>query len=140
MSCIARSDSVLEGKSYYLAEVESIRALIVQKGDGVQHLFLIDELVRGTNMAERGAGAFAVLEYLNRGDDIVVAATHDTELLGMLGDAYAPYHFREGITGDNWSFDFTLRDGQATTRNAIALLEQMKYPAEIVVSARNALR
>jgi len=140
MSSIGRSDSVLEGKSYYLAEVESIRALIEQKGDGAQHLFLIDELFRGTNTAERVAGAYAVLEYLNRGDDIVVVATHDTELLGMLGDAYAPHHFREEISDETLSFDFTLRDGQATTRNAIALLELMKYPAEIVTRARNALR
>ena len=139
MSSIGRSDSVLEGKSYYLAEVESIRSLIEQKGDGAQHLFLIDELFRGTNTSERVAGAYAVLEYLNRGDDIVVVATHDTELLAMLGDAYAPHHFREQISGDTLSFDFTLRDGHATTRNAIALLELMNYPAEIVLRARNAL-
>ncbi len=139
-SSIARADNLLEGKSYYLAEVESIRTLIQAKDDGAQHLFLVDELFRGTNTAERVAGAYAVLEYLNLGDDIVVVATHDTELLGMLGDAYAPHHFREDISGDSLTFDFKLRDGQATTRNAIALLELMKYPPEVVARARHALR
>lgn len=139
-SSIGRADSVLEGKSYYLAEVESIRSLIERKGDGHQHLFLIDELFRGTNTAERVAGAYGVLEYLNRGRDIVIVATHDTELLGLLGNAYAPHHFREEISADGLSFDFVMRDGQATTRNAIALLELMKYPADIVDNARRILR
>ncbi|MEO7995992.1 MAG: hypothetical protein ABI852_01040 [Gemmatimonadaceae bacterium] len=138
-SSIGRADSVLEGKSYYLAEVESIRALIESKGDGRQHLFLIDELFRGTNTAERVAGAYGVLEYLNRGTDMVVVATHDTELLGLLGNTYAPHHFREEVSIDGLSFDFIMRDGQATTRNAIALLEIMKYPAEIVANARKVL-
>lgn len=138
-SSIGRTDSVLEGRSYYLAEVESIRALIAKKDDGRQHLFLIDELFRGTNTAERVAAAYGVLEYLNRGSDLVVVATHDTELLELLGTGYAPHHFREEISTDGLSFDYVMRDGQATTRNAIALLEVMKYPAEIVDNARKVL-
>ncbi|MEO7360735.1 MAG: hypothetical protein ABI120_10420 [Gemmatimonadaceae bacterium] len=138
-SSIGNTDSVLEGRSYYMAEVESIRSLVERKHDGHQHLFLIDELFRGTNTAERVAGAYGVLEYLNRGRDIVIVATHDTELLGLLGNAYAPHHFREEISPDGLSFDYIMRDGQATTRNAIALLEIMKYPAEIVDNARRIL-
>lgn len=138
-SSIGRTDSVLEGKSYYFAEVEAIRTLVEKKGDGRLHLFLIDELFRGTNTAERVAGAYGVLEYLNRGNDMVIVATHDTELLDLLGNSYAPHHFREEVSTDGLSFDYIMRDGQATTRNAIALLEVMKYPAEIVDNARKVL-
>lgn len=138
-SSIGRSDSVIESRSYYLAEVESIRSLVARKGDGQQHLFLIDELFRGTNTAERVAAAYGVLEYLNRGTDIVIVATHDTELLGLLGNTYAAHHFREDISPDGLVFDYIMRDGQATTRNAIALLEVMKYPDEIVQNARKIL-
>ena len=138
-SSIGNADSVVEGRSYYMAEVESIRSLIERKNNGHQQLFLIDELFRGTNTAERVAAAYGVLEYLDRGQDIVIVATHDTELLRLLGDAYAPHHFREEISADGLSFDFIMRHGQATTRNAIALLEIMQYPAEIVENARRIL-
>lgn len=139
-SSIGRSDSLLEGKSYYLAEVESVRTLIKAKDSGAQHLFLLDELFRGTNTAERIAGGYAVLEYLDRGDDLVVVATHDTELLGLLDGRYSAKHFREHISAHDISFDFIMRDGPGTTRSAIALLELMQYPAELIDNARRALR
>lgn len=139
-SSIGRSDNLLEGKSYYLAEVESVRTLIKAKDSGAQHLFLIDELFRGTNTTERIAGGYAVLEYLDRSDDLVVVATHDTELLGLLDGRYSAKHFREHISAHDISFDFIMRDGPATTRSAIALLELMQYPAELIDNAKRALR
>jgi hypothetical protein len=122
---IGREDSVLEGKSYYLAEVESVRRLVRAKNDGLQHLFLLDEIFRGTNTPERVAGAYAVLEYL----------THDTELREMLGADFTSRHFRENVADRQLTFDFIMRDGSATTRNAIALLELMEYPPELVATA-----
>jgi DNA mismatch repair ATPase MutS len=136
---IGRKDSVREGRSYYLAEVESVHRLIRAKRTDGQHLFVVDELYRGTNTDERVAAAFAVLEYLNSGNDLVLVATHDTELLQLLGDAFEPYHFREDIADGALTFDYTIRRGQATTRNAISLLELMQYPTEIVARARTAL-
>lgn len=125
---IGRADSVMEGKSYYLAEVESVLALIRAKESGAQHLFLLDEIFRGTNTTERIAAAYAVLAHLNRGLDLVVVATHDLEVLGLLGDEYTPHHFREQITDNVLTFDYLLQPGPSSTRNAIALLEYMKYP------------
>lgn len=135
---IGRSDSVVEGRSYYLAEVESVGRLVKAAcvDAGRQHLFLLDEIFRGTNTPERVAGAFAVLEHLNRNRHLVVVATHDVELLAMLGDAYAAHHFREQIDDGVLRFDFTMRPGVATTRNAIALLELLHYPASVVARAR----
>lgn len=132
---IGRDDSVLEGKSYYLAEVESVRRLLRAKGDGRQHLFILDELYRGTNTPERIAASAATLRYLNNGDDIVAVATHDLETLDLLGDSYVPFHFREHIENGALHFDFQLRPGPASTRNAIALLELMEYPREVVQDA-----
>jgi len=89
---IERADSVMEGKSYYLAEVEAVRGLIRAKAPDRQYLFLLDEIFRGTNTAERVAGAYGVLAYLNRGLDLVVVATHDVELLELLGSSFTPVH------------------------------------------------
>lgn len=132
---IGRTDSILEGKSYYLAEVEAVRGLVRAKNDGRQYLFLLDELFRGTNTTERVAAAYAVLSYLNRGDDLVLVATHDLELLDLLGEQYEPCHFREQVVGGAMTFDYRIRPGASSTRNAIALLELMEYPEELVADA-----
>jgi DNA mismatch repair ATPase MutS len=136
---IGRADSVMEGKSYYLAEVESVLALIRAKESGDQHLFLLDEIFRGTNTTERIAAAYAVLAHLNRGLDLVVVATHDVEVLGLFGQEYTPYHFREQITDNVLSFDYLLQPGPSSTRNAIAVLEYMEYPESVVADALGAL-
>ncbi|HET7632941.1 MAG TPA: hypothetical protein VFK16_11590 [Gemmatimonadaceae bacterium] len=136
---IGRDDSLAEGKSYYLAEVESVLALISAKDDGHQHLFLLDETFRGTNTTERVAAAFAVLKHLNQGLDIVVVATHDLEVLDLLGEAYTPVHFREQVVNDELTFDYLLHPGRSSTHNAIALLRFMRYPAQVVDDATAAL-
>ena len=132
---IGRADSVVEGKSYYLAEVESVGALVRAAGGDVPHLFLLDEIFRGTNTTERVAAGAAVLAHLDRGDDLVVVATHDLELLELLGDRYAAYHFREQLGDDGLTFDYRIHDGPSSTRNAIALLSLAGYPESVVADA-----
>jgi hypothetical protein len=132
---IGREDSLQDGKSYYLAEVETVLELVRASASGRQHLFLLDELFRGTNTVERVAGAYAVLSYLNRGADLVVAATHDVELLDMLRGGYEMHHFREDVVDEGLTFDYRMRPGPSSTRNAIALLRVLKYPASLVDSA-----
>ena len=132
---IGRADSIVEGKSYYLAEAESVRALIAAKRDGTQHLFLLDEIFRGTNTPERVAAGYAVLRYLNRDNDLVVVATHDIELVGLLGETYDARHFREEIGDGTITFDHRIRSGPSSTRNAIAMLALLGYPAELVADA-----
>ncbi len=134
-SSIGRTDDVLSGKSYYLAEVESIGRLVSAARDGRQHLFLIDEIFRGTNTTERVAAGSAVLTWLDVGDNIVLVATHDLESLALLGDRYAPHHFREQVADDGLSFDYRMRPGISSTRNAIALLRIMRFPESLVTEA-----
>ncbi len=134
-SSIGRSDSLLEGKSHYMAEVESVHALLRAKRPDRQHLFLLDEMFRGTNTEERVAAAYAVLVQLAQGEDIVVVATHDLELVDLLAGSYEMYHFRETITDNSLSFDYELRPGPSSTRNAIALLRLKQYPDEVIARA-----
>jgi hypothetical protein len=132
---IGRTDDVLSGKSYYLAEVESIGRLVSAARDGRQHLFLIDEIFRGTNTTERIAAGSAVLTWLHEGDNIVLVATHDLEALALLGGRYEPHHFREQVEDDGLSFDYRMRPGISSTRNAIALLRLMRFPEPLVHDA-----
>ncbi len=133
---IGRSDSVLEGKSYYMAEVESVLSLIAAQESGEAHLFLLDELYRGTNTVERVAAASAVLRRLDQADDLVVVTTHDLELIELLTGRYTVFNFREEVGDGGLVFDYRIRTGEGSTRNAIALLERIGYPAEVVGEAR----
>jgi DNA mismatch repair ATPase MutS len=130
---IGRADSLLEGKSYYLAEVEAIGALLTAAG--APRLVLIDELFRGTNTIERVAAAKAVLAQLERNHDLVIMATHDVELLDLLPE-YVPYHFREEIVNGELTFDHRLHAGRSATRNALAILATAGYPETVVEDAR----
>jgi len=104
------------------------------------HLFLLDELFRGTNAIERIAGAEAVLTELildgNRfKSHLVLAATHDGELVELLSEIYMPYHFGDKLGPDGLIFDHRLRLGATTTRNAIALLRLHRAPPAMVTRA-----
>ncbi|MEO8620618.1 MAG: hypothetical protein ABI625_06110 [bacterium] len=131
---IGRADSLLEGKSYYRAEVDAVGALFTSPSDD-QRLILIDELFRGTNSIERIAAAHAVLAELDRGDSIVIVATHDVELLELLPD-FGSYHFREEVRDGALTFDYHLHPGACSTRNALAILELAGYPESVVAEAR----
>jgi DNA mismatch repair ATPase MutS len=134
-ACMGASDSLVEGRSYYFAEVENVLALVTAAQSGRQCLFLIDELFRGTNTMERVAAAKAILEYINRGDNIVMIATHDIELAELLDQQYVSHHFREIIHDQQMSFDYKLQAGTSSTRNAIAILDISGYPRSIIDEA-----
>ena len=98
-SCIGRADDLIAGKSYYLVEVESVLALVKASEQPKPHLFIFDELFRGTNAVERIAAAEAVLAALigEGKPHVVVAATHDGELVDLLQDTYVVCHFGDAV-------------------------------------------
>lgn len=65
-SSVRISDSLLEGKSYYFEEVNTIGALIKQSKQPFQNLFILNEVIQGTNTVERVAAAKAILSHLNK--------------------------------------------------------------------------
>jgi DNA mismatch repair ATPase MutS len=136
-SCIGRADDILAGKSYYLVEVEALLGLVRASNGPIPHLFLLDEMFRGTNAVERIAAGQSVLVELIAGGKphMVVAATHDNELVDMLAGPYAPFHFGDTLTDETLTFDYHLRPGRSTSRNAIALLRQNGAPAALVERA-----
>ena len=138
-SCIGRADDLLSGRSYYMVEVESLVELVRAAADDTPHLMLLDELFRGTNAIERIAAGQAVLRELVTGGGhtrhIVLAATHDGELVDLLPESFTPVHFGDTVTDEGMSFDYGLKPGPATSRNAIALLALNGAPARMVEDA-----
>ena len=65
---------------------------------------------------------------------LVLVTTHDVELQALLSDRFELFHFREDPDIESM-FDYRLRPGATTARNAIRLLERFGFPAPIVASA-----
>lgn len=140
-SCIGRADDLMAGKSYYIVEVEALLELVRASDDPAPHLFLLDELFRGTNAVERiAAGQAVLLELLQapRGatkPHVVLAATHDGELVDLASETFDAYHFGDSIGPDGLIFDHRLQHGPASTRNAIALLRLHGAPETLLTQA-----
>lgn len=136
-SAIRISDDLLNDKSYYFEEVMTIKDMIVQSRKQCGHLFLLDEIFKGTNTIERISAGKAVLSYLTKSDNnIVFVSTHDVELTDLLESEYDLYHFTEVIKNNQIHFDYKLKKGYLSTRNAIRILEINNYPQEIIADAR----
>ena len=140
-SLIGRSDELTAGRSYYRDEVDAVLSLVRASRSSRPHLFLFDELFRGTSTVERIAAAEATLAELIHQDGhtpsphIVIAATHDRELVELLERTYASFHFADSIDADELSFDYRLRQGPARSWNAVALLEVCGAPSRLVERA-----
>ena len=117
-------DSLAEGKSRFWAEITRLRALLDRAAGPVPVLFLLDELLAGTNSRDRRIGAEAVLRALVARGGIGIVTTHDlalSEVATALGTA-SNVHFEDEVRGGEVTFDFRLRPGVVTHSNAIALM------------------
>jgi DNA mismatch repair ATPase MutS len=135
-SAIRISDDVVSGKSYYFEEVLTIKEMIEESRSGKKTLFLLDEIFKGTNTIERIAAGKAVLSYLSKKGNIVFVSTHDIELTGLLQGLYELFHFTEIVEDGTVHFDYALKKGELTTRNAIRILEINGYPQEVIKDAQ----
>lgn len=130
-------DDLSEGSSYYLAEVQRIGELMEYAAQsGRPYMLTIDEVFKGTNTIERIAAAKAVLSYLAQQEALTLVSTHDLELADLLAGEYELYHFQESVTGQDLSFDYRIKPGVMTERNAVKLLRIAGYPEEVVKEAR----
>jgi len=132
VSSISPSDDLTKGKSFFMAEVESIQRIIKALEKDVPVFCPIDEIFRGTNPVEKISMSAAILTYINNGKSISIVATHDRELVDILKENYEFYYFSEKVdVKKGLSFDYKIKKGVSQTRNAIRLLEYMGYPKEI---------
>ena len=134
-SAIRISDDLLNDKSYYFEEVLTIKEMLDKSQDEKSNLFLLDEIYKGTNTIERISAGKAVLSYLSKENNIVCVSTHDIELVDLLKDEYDLYHFSEKVENKNVDFDYKLKAGKLTTRNAIRILHINDYPEKIIEEA-----
>lgn len=136
LTSMAVSDNLFEGNSYFVAEIKSIKRLLNRVATGERCYCFVDEILKGTNTVERISASSSLIEWLDGYSSLAFIATHDIELPIILEGICHNIHFSEKILDEGITFDYKLQHGPATSRNAIALLEVMNYPEEIIVSAQ----
>ncbi|MCR5617528.1 MAG: hypothetical protein K6F83_04495 [Clostridiales bacterium] len=119
-------DSMKEEMSTFKAELVRISAIVEAGRQGKPMLFLIDEIFRGTNSADRTSGAMTVLKILSSDKIIGLMTTHDYALCDEaqkeLGNV-CYYHFSEKYDDEGISFDYKLKDGISNISNAKYLMK-----------------
>ena len=129
-------DSIAAGLSFFMAELTRLKALVdaSRQSPGAEVsplLYLLDELLQGTNSAERQVAARTVIGHLLEQGAIGAVTTHDLELAGEppLAGAARQFHFTETVSPDAegaaMTFDYRLRPGPATSVNALKLMEMI---------------
>ena len=137
-SSMALKDDIIEGDSYYIVEIKSIKRILdAAAAEGNKVLCFVDEVLRGTNTIERIAASTQILKKLAEEKVECFAATHDIELTSLLKEEYDIYHFEGDVTDNDVKFDYKLKEGPATTRNAIMLLKVLGYDESIVRDAQS---
>ncbi len=118
-------DSLQGGTSRFYAEITRLRRIVDETGGPLPPLFLLDEMLNGTNSRDRGAGAEALIKGLVARGAIGLVTTHDLAL-SSLADAMAPeaanVHFEDHLEGGVMKFDYVCRPGVMTRSNALELM------------------
>ena len=141
LTSMALKDDIREGESYFIVEIRSLKRIVdLAKEDGAPVLCFVDEVLRGTNTVERIAASSRVLSSLNRLNAITFAATHDIELTNILRNGFRNVHFEETVTDNDVEFNYQLKDGPSTTRNAIRLLHVIGFDDEVIDQAEEAAK
>jgi DNA mismatch repair ATPase MutS len=120
------NDSLHEGSSRFYAEITHLRQLF--EPSALPLLFLLDELLQGTNSADRRVGAQGVIRALLKKGAIGLVSTHDlalTDLAGLDEEALVNVHFQDEIMDGRLVFDFKLHPGVVTKSNGIELMRSI---------------
>ncbi len=118
-------DSLQAGRSRFFAELTRLRAIVDLTAGPVPVLFLLDELLAGTNSHDRRIGAAAVIRGLVERGATGLLTTHDlalAEVVGDLGVHAKNVHFSDWFENGEMRFDYRMRPGVVQTSNALELM------------------
>lgn len=119
------TDSLQDNRSRFFAEITRLRQIVDLTKSGSAVLFLLDELLSGTNSHDRKAGAAAVVRALVRDGAFGLITTHDLALAGIADElpGHAKnVHFEDQMVNGRMEFDYHLREGVVTRSNALELM------------------
>lgn len=121
-------DSLQGGVSRFYAEIIRLKLIIDMTKEPVPVLFLLDELLSGTNSHDRRTGAEAIVRGLFERNAVGLVTTHDlslTEIVNILGQRAANVHFEDRLEDGKLRFDYHLAPGIVQTSNALDLMRSI---------------
>jgi hypothetical protein len=130
-------DSLAQGASHFYAELRRLKHVLDESArDGGRLLYLLDEILHGTNSRERYIGAVSVVRWLSQAGALGIVTTHDLELArvaevlpeGQVVNA----HFSDDVDAGQLAFDYTLRPGPVRSTNALRLMRAVGIDVELV--------
>jgi DNA mismatch repair ATPase MutS len=119
------NDSLTDHRSRFYAEISRLREIVDLARAGKPTLFLLDELLSGTNSHDRRIGAEGLIRSLVDRGAIGLVTTHDlalAEIVASFGGRAANVHFEDHLEGGEIRFDYRLRQGVVTRSNALELM------------------
>lgn len=124
-------DSLLQGKSKFMAEMDRLRQAIALASQTTPVLFLIDEILSGTNSEDRRLAAEAIVRILMERGAMGVLSTHDlalTELAHVPGQGGLNVHMCSRSGNDPLDFDYKLKPGPNRQSSAAAIARMAGVP------------
>ena len=122
------NDSLQEGSSRFYAEISRLRRIFDLAGNDPPLLFLLDELLQGTNSMDRRIGAEGIVRALVERGAIGLVTTHDlalAEIGGPLNGHLHNVHFQDELEGGRIRFDYRLRPGVVAKSNGLELMRSI---------------
>ena len=129
-------DSLAEGKSKFLAEVERLRETVRAASGPKPVLFVIDEILSGTNSRDRRVAAESFLRALIGTGALGALSTHDLALAEIADDASLAgcnVHMESRDPSDPFAFDYLLKPGVSTHSNALAIARMAGVPVDAAI-------
>jgi hypothetical protein len=121
-------DSLQGGMSHFYAEIARLKQITDAAGGSLPVLFLLDELLQGTNSHDRRIGSAAVVKSLVAHGAMGMVTTHDlalTQIADSLGTHATNVHFEDRLEGGKLIFDYRLSPGIVQTSNALDLMRSI---------------
>ncbi|WMJ80463.1 DNA repair protein [Clostridium sp. MB40-C1] len=124
-TCMRISDNLENNISSFYAEILRIKMIVESVREKRKVFFLLDELFKGTNSIDRHDGAKALIKQLGEQGASGIISTHDLELCDLQYEysKIKNYHFQEYYLNNQLKFDYKIREGVSTTRNALYLIK-----------------
>ncbi len=121
-------DSLQGGVSRFYAEIKRLKQIMDLTRQPLPVLFLLDELLSGTNSHDRLIGAQSVVQKLMERDAVGLVTTHDlalTQIPASIGPRALNFHFEDRLENSELKFDYKLRPGVVQTSNALQLMRSI---------------
>jgi len=142
-SSMRTQDSLEENTSSFYAELKRLRQLLEMADESAQSpvFYLLDEILKGTNSADRHRGAEALIRQLHTKKSAGLVSTHDLELgeWGALENYVHNFHFRSDVEEGKLHFDYKLHDGICKSFNASELMRMMGIDIDMADKNANSM-